>query len=446
MITAMSNALSSFVSRYLPDPLIFAVLLNFIVFVCAVMYTPHQPMELIGMWGDGFWNLLAFSMQMAMIVVTGNVLASSKPVKRLLSTIAEWAKTPAEGVALVTFAGTIACYINWGFGLIVGAMLAKEVARKHPTSNYGLLIASAYIAFMIWGSGLSGSMPLQAATPGNPMAHLMVTPDNPLGIVPVSETLFAPFNLFVCAALLISLPLITRAMAKSEVTVHVNPELLAPEPDFHRELPPNASWAERMEESKVLNYLLVLMGVIYLAQYFYTKGFALTINTVNLVFLIVGLALHGSLMAYARAAAHAVKSTIGILIQFPFYAGIQILMEDSGLGGYLTEAFVSIATPETFPVLTFISSGLINFAVPSGGGHWVVQGPFIIPASQEIGADMAKSVMAIAYGDQWMNMAQPFWALPALGIAGLGVRDIMGYCLTALILTGPIFVIGLYLF
>ncbi len=149
-------------------------------------------------------------------------------------------------------------------------------------------------------------------------------------------------------------------------------------------------------------------------------------------------------MAYMRAIINATRSTAGILVQFPFYAGVQLMMEHSGLGGLITEFFINVANKDSFPLLTFFSSAFINFAVPSGGGHWVIQGPFVIPAAQALGADLGKSTMAIAYGEQWMNMAQPFWALPALGIAGLGVRDIMGFCMTALIFTAPIFIIGLY--
>ncbi|EOL9306216.1 TIGR00366 family protein [Escherichia coli] len=166
----------------------------------------------------------------------------------------------------------------------------------------------------------------------------------------------------------------------------------------------------------------------------------------NLMFMIAGLLLHKTPMAYMRAISAAARSTAGILVQFPFYAGIQLMMEHSGLGGLITEFFINVANKDTFPVMTFFSSALINFAVPSGGGHWVIQGPFVIPAAQALGADLGKSVMAIAYGEQWMNMAQPFWALPALAIAGLGVRDIMGYCITALLFSGVIFVIGLTLF
>jgi len=447
MISRLSNFMTAFVSRFLPDPLIFALLLTLITFFCGWGLTDSTPVSLVKMWGDGFWNLLAFGMQMALIVVTGHALASSPPVKAMLSSAASVAKTPIQGVMLVTFVGSIACALNWGFGLVVGAMFAREVARRVPGSDYPLLIACAYIAFMTWGGGFSGSMPLLAATPGNPIAHYMVTEANPEGIIPITDTIFTGYNIFITLALIFGLPLITRMMFPKDGNVRsVDPALLAPEPSFQKELGPNAVFAEKMEESRLLSYMVGAFGIGYLCIYFYSKGFNITINTVNLIFLVAGILLHKTPMAYMRAVSHAARSTAGILIQFPFYAGIQLMMEHSGLGGLITEFFINIANKDSFPILTFFSSALINFAVPSGGGHWVVQGPFVIPAAQALGADLGKSTMAIAYGEQWMNMAQPFWALPALAIAGLGVRDIMGFCMTALVFTAPIFVIGLWLF
>lgn len=448
MIARLSNFMTGIVSKYLPNPLIFAILLTFITFLLAWGLTNSQPLQLVQMWGDGFWNLLAFGMQMALIVVTGHALASSPPVKAILISIASLAKTPTQAAMLVTFVGCIACILNWGFGLVVGAMLAKEVARQVKNVDYGLLIACAYIAFMTWGGGLSGSMPLMAATPGNPVAHLMVTESNPQGLVPLSSTMFSASNIFITVMLILCLPLLAKMMVKKEGKITtIDPILLAPDPDFYHPIDKKtATVAEKLEESRTLSLLVAALGFIYLGLYFYDHGPNITINTVNLIFLTLGVLLHKTPMAYMRAVTNATKSTSGIIIQFPFYAGIQLMMEHSGLGGLITEFFINIANKDTFPIWTFFSSGIINFAVPSGGGHWVIQGPFVIPAAEALGADLGKSTMAIAYGEQWMNMLQPFWALPALAIAGLGVRDIMGYCMTALIFTTPIFLIGLYFF
>lgn len=440
MIGYISKGMSKFVSRYLPDPLIFAVLLTLVTFVVALALTDTTPVQMVKYWGDGFWNLLGFGMQMSLIVVTGHALASSPPVRNVLRTIASLAKTPASGVMLVTFFGAIASVINWGFGLVVGAMFAKEVARRVKGSDYPLLIACAYIGFMTWGGGLSGSMPLLAATPGNPVEHIA-------GLIPIQQTLLTGFNIFITLALILVLPFITKMMVpKPTDVVSIDPDLLKEDTDFQKTLSADAPVSEKLEESRLLTWLIAGLGIGYLAIYFMDKGFNITINTVNLIFLISGVLLHKTPMAYMRAVKAAAGSTAGILIQFPFYAGIQLMMEHSGLGGLITEFFINVSTKETFPLMTFFSSAFINFAIPSGGGHWVIQGPYVLSAAQALNADIGKSVMAIAYGEQWMNMAQPFWALPALAIAGLGVRDIMGYCMTALIFSSVIFIVGLTLF
>ncbi|MEX0446459.1 TIGR00366 family protein [Xenorhabdus sp. SGI246] len=440
MIGHISRVMTRVVNRYLPDPLIFAMLLTMLTFMIALLLTSSTSMDLVKMWGDGFWNLLAFGMQMAMIIVTGHALASSGSVKRILRLTASLAKTPTQGVMLVTFFGSVACVINWGFGLVVGAMFAREVARRVPGSDYPLLIACAYIGFLTWGGGFSGSMPLLAATPGNPVEHIS-------GLIPVSQTIFTSYNIFITLGLIAVMPFVTRMMMpKKEEIMMIDPALLEEEPDFQKKLPKDAPLSERMEESRIIAWIIGILGFTYLGIYFAKNGFNITINTVNMIFLLTGLLLHKTPMAYMRAVGAAAKSTAGILVQFPFYAGIQLMMEGSGLGGLITEFFINVANKDTFPMMTFFSSALINLAVPSGGGHWVIQGPFVMSAAEALGADLGKSVMAIAYGEQWMNMAQPFWALPALAIAGLGVRDIMGYCITALFFSALIFIIGLLLF
>ena len=199
MIGRISRFMTRFVSRWLPDPLIFAMLLTLLTFVIALWLTPQTPISMVKMWGDGFWNLLAFGMQMAL------------------------------------FFGSVACVINWGFGLVVGAMFAREVARRVPGSDYPLLIACAYIGFLTWGGGFSGSMPLLAATPGNPVEHIA-------GLIPVGDTLFSGFNIFITVALIVVMPFITRMMMpKPSDVVSIDPKLLMEEADFQKQLPKDAS-------------------------------------------------------------------------------------------------------------------------------------------------------------------------------------------------------------
>lgn len=441
---ALSNFFTVLVQRFLPDPFVFALILTLILFVSGIAFTPHGPVEMVQFWGSGFWNLLAFAMQMCLVVVTGHALASSPLVKKWLTNIAGRVKTPAQGVILVTLGAAIASFINWGFGLIIGALFAKEVAKRVPGSDYRFLIACAYIGFLTWHGGFSGSIPLVAATPGNPM-------EKTAGLIPLSQTIFTDYNLFITLALFIVLPIMTwLMMPKGKDVVAIDPRLLAEEETASATITTTVeekkTFAVRMENSRLISITIAILGYSYLVYYFSTNGFNININTVNLLFFTTGLLLHGTPLSYMNAITNAAKGTAGILIQFPFYAGIQGMMELSGLGGMITNAFISISSPATFPFLTFLSSGLVNFFVPSGGGHWVVQGPFIMPAAAELGVDPGIAAMAIAYGEAWMNMAQPFWALPALAIAGLGARDIMGYCVTTLLVSGVIFTIGLTFF
>ncbi|SAL06864.1 short-chain fatty acid transporter [Caballeronia calidae] len=440
MIQRTSAFFTQVVHRVLPDPLIFAIFLTIATFALAFGLTPQSPADLVVMWGSGFWNLLAFSMQMAMILVTGHALASSGPVKRVLVALAHSARTPTQGVMLVAFVSAVACAINWGFGLVLGAMLSREVAKRVEGTDYRLLVACAYMGFLTWHGGLSGSVPLVAATSGNPM-------EKTIGLIPVSQTIFTGYNAFITIGLIVMLPILARLMMpKPSDVISVDPALLDDPQEVTRKLSADATLAERAEESRLLAVFVALLCAVFLVIRTRNKGFTLDIDTVNLVFLAIGILLHKTPMAYARAVAAAARGTSAIMIQFPLYAGIQALMDHSGLAGVITKWFVDVANIYTFPLLTFLSSGLINFAVPSGGGHWVVQGPFVMPAAKALGANLGKAAMAIAYGEAWTNMAQPFWALPALAIAGLGVRDIMGYCVTALLFSGLVFIAGLYLF
>jgi len=425
--------------KYLPDAFLFAVLLTFLAFAAAWAFTPAGFMEIIQGWGNGLWGILAFSMQMILVVVTGHTMASSRPVKRLLARLASLPSSPAGAGMLCSFVAGICCFINWGFGLIVAALLARELARRVPDLDYGYIVASGYAGFICWHGGFSGSIPLAVATKGHLVEQLT-------GIIPTTETIFAPGNLVISGVLILSLPLMFKLMTPDKkYAAVVDPELLR-EPEESAE-PVNKTAAEKLEYSPIVTILLGAMGVIYLVNYFYTNGVLnLSLNIVIFVFMWLGILLHGTPISYIRAVGEAIKGAGAIAVQFPLYGGIQGIMMSSGLAALIAQWFISVSTEVTFPLFTFIAGGVINFFVPSGGGQWVVQGPINIPAAIELGVNPAKVAMAIAYGDQWTNMIQPFWALPLLGIAKLGPRDIMGYCVMILLVSGLIMGGGLLLF
>lgn len=436
MLKKVSNFFVSMVQKYLPDPFIFAIILTFIVYLMGIFIAGNSPLAMVAHWGTGFWNLLAFAMQMSLVLVTGHALANSDFFKKILRSIASIPGSAGQAIFMTTLISALACWINWGFGLVIGALLAKEMARQIDDLDYPLLIASAYSGFVVWHAGLSGSVPLTVATEGN-FSQSMIG-----GIIPISETIFSPLNLVLSAVVILTIPLINKFMLPDkENRIIVDADILSDqkEEESSGRIIENKEqfFADKIENSPLLSMLLGALGLSYIIYYFINGG-GLNLNIVIFIFLISGIILHKTPHRYLLAFNEAVKGAGGILLQFPLYAGIMGMMVSSGLATIISEWFVSISTVHTFPFFSFLSAGLVNFFVPSGGGQWSVQAPVMVPAGAELGVDAAKTALAVAWGDAWTNMIQPFWALPALGIAGLGARDIMGYCIVILIWVGII--------
>ncbi len=433
MLKALSRPAVKLVERYLPDPYIFVLLLTVIAAVAAIAVERQTPLAVMRMWGDGFWNLLTFSMQMLLVLVTGFMLASSPPVKKVLQRLASLANGPGGAILLVTYVSMVASWINWGFGLVVGALFARELARLIKV-DYRLLVASAYAGFVVWHGGLAGSIPLTIATDGH------FTADQ-IGVIGTGSTIFAFFNLAILACLFITIPLVNRLMLPDDnESVYVDPKLLAEEDEAQSRI---RRPAERLENSVILAWLVGIPGLIYLLDHFFLRGGGLNLNIVNFLFLFLAIVLHRTPRSLLTSLNEAIKGGAGIVIQFPFYAGIMAIMVQSGLAASMSEALVSFATETSLPFWSFISAGIVNLFVPSGGGQWAVQAPVMLPAAEALGVDVARVAMAVAWGDAWTNLLQPFWALPVLAIAGLKAKDIMGFCLIQLFVTGAVISVGL---
>ena len=439
MFKRFTNACVRVVNRWLPDAFLFAVILTFVVYVAAMFATGMGPIKVLAAWGnsDGFWGLLAFSMQMALVLVLGSAMASAKPCKKVLRKAAGLCHNNMQAIVITTMVSTVCCWLNWGFGLVAGALLAKEVAKRVPTVDYPLLIASAYSGFVIWHAGLSGSIPLTLVT-GAKFGEVTYQ-------AAITETIFHPMNIIMCAVVLLAMPFINYAMHPDrERAVTIDPTLLVEDEDKTYEI---NTPAEKLEHSKILWGILCLAFLVYIIYYFITNGFTLGLNIVNMIFMFLGILLHGDLRRYVDAVAEAAGSASGVLLQFPFYAGIMgmmVVQNEAGvsLAGVISQFFVNISNNVTFPMLSFLAAGIVNFFVPSGGGQWAVQGPIMMPAGARMGIEAGRTAMAIAWGDQWTNMIQPFWALPALGIAKLSARDIMGYLVIVLLFTGAVACLG----
>ena len=441
MIRALGNFFTKIAKKWIPDAFIFAIILTILVFLLGLVIQGKSFLEMTGYWGGGMWSLLGFSMQMVLVLVTGSALALSKPVHKVLKTIAGVANTPAKAIATVTVVMIVGCWLNWGFGLIISAILAKEIAKVTKGIHYPLLVASSYSGFVVWHAGFSGSIPLTIAAKNAIMEKVA-----PGTIVPVSDTIFSAQTLIIVIVLLVTIPLVNILMLpkKKEEIVEVDRSIFAEDEKDEvaaksfKEMTP----AEKTENSFVLAFIVGAVGLVYAIRYL-VKGGSLSLDVVNFIFLILGLIMHKTPIAYVRAVDKSVRNCGGIVLQFPFYAGIMGMMVSSGLAATFSNWFVSVSTPRTFQLFTYWSAGLVNLFVPSGGGQWAVQGPIMMPAAQALGVSYARTAMGIAWGDAWTNMVQPFWALPLLAVAKLNIKDIMGYTTVILLWVGIITSLGL---
>ena len=441
----------NFMQKYLPEPFIFAIILTFVAIAVAIPVCKQSITEVVSNWGGGVWNLLGFSMQMALVLVTGATLAAAPLIKKGISRLAAMPKTPAGAIALVTGISAVACWLNWGFGLIVGAIFAKEIAKKLKGVDYRLLIASAYSGFVVWHAGISGSIPLKMASDINELVkdtNGVIT-----STIPITNTILDWHNIVMVTLVTVALVVINSLMHPKTSIVTIDPALLGEDGvETHENASPkNASPktpATKLENSRLLSALLALLGLSFLIITLFVKHKSFDLGSVILLFLFLGIILHKTPIAYVRSFGKSVSGAAGIILQFPFYAGIMGIITGVGesgicLGTVVSEAFVNISTSTTYPIYTFLCAAILNMFVPSGGGHWAIQAPIMFAAGDALNVDHGLTGMAIAWGDAWTNLIQPFWALPALAIAKLNAKDIMGFCLIDLVVSGIIIIGGL---
>ena len=423
------------VERWIPSSLVFAIVLTLIVAILGLTIGDAGPAEIVQGWGDGLSGLLAFMTQMALILLLGHMLANTRPVRRLLQRVARLPNTALQGYLMVFVVAAVASLITWGLGLVVGGILAKEVARSGRERgipfHFPMLVAAGFSGFVVWHMGYSGSGPLTAATPNSFIAEQ-------LGYtIPISQTTFSWWNMTAAVATIVLVTLALWAIAPrgSDRIVQL-PEAASKDAvaaDDAIETP-----ADRIDASRIPTLAVGLMLVAYLVIH-YVNGGTVTLDIVNWTFLALILLIVRSPFEVIRLTKEAASNVGEILLQFPLYAGIMGLMSASGLIQIFSDALVDIATPTTFGILALLSAGLVNFFVPSGGGQFAVQAPIMLDASERLGVDPEIAIMAVAYGDQWTNMIQPFWAIPLLAIAGLKMRDILGYTTVTMVVAGIVF-------
>lgn len=430
------------VERLLPDPYVFALLLTFLTAILAMTLTPSRSPLTIGLdWYNGVFNILTFAFQMVLVLVTGYALASSPSVHRALERLAAIPKTRRNAVSLTIVVGMIASWLNWGFGLVIAGLLAREIAKR-VRIDFGWLVAAAYTGFVISTEGLSGSIALSQATPGSALNLVEKVTGHAL---PLRATVFTAFNLIPVLFLLVVLPIVFRfTEPSSSDSLFVDPERLKKEDAAHIVADKVGTVGAALDKAWILTVLLVLLGAMGLAAH-WRSGFSVDLNTVILVFLLLGLMFHLRPIAYVGAIKNAARVTGPLILQYPLYGGIMGVMTATGLAGVISKWFLAISSARSLPFWTYISSLIITLFVPSGGGHWAVQGPFVLPAARELHASMSATTMAVAMGESVANMLQPFFALPILAIAGIGMRRMMGYMVTTFLIAFAVFGLSLVL-
>lgn len=407
--------------QILPDPFVLAAALTFLVAAAALAFAPNGDLPtILGSWYSGMFGILNFAFQIILILVTGHALAHAPAVQAGLRAIVAPIRSANVAVVVTFLVAALASFLNWGFGLVVGAVLAREVAKR-VRLDFGWLVASAYSGWAIWASGPSSSIALSQATHGN---ALNVVEKVTGRVLPFGDALFTTFNVVPTLVFVVVMPLVLIALKPREDEVQV----FVPGPDeaAARKAPP-ATPAGRLNRSAAVSGFLVVLGIAYFGHTWATKGVSLDANAVILIFLLVGIALHREPVAYVDAMKNAARQTGGMLLQYPIYGGIMGIMNATGLAAMISKFFVAVATPHTLPFWTYFASLFITFLVPSGGGHWAVQGPFAIPAAVSLGASIPATTMGVAMGEQVSNMMQPFWAVPVVAIAGIGIQRVLGF-------------------
>ncbi|MBI2889908.1 MAG: short-chain fatty acid transporter [Nitrospirae bacterium] len=438
MLAKLAEALTRWSTRWVPDSFVIVFILTLLVFGLAKGLTPSSWSALVQGWGDGLWALLAFSAQMCLIMIAGHLLASTPVFKLILGRLASWPKGPRSAIFLVALTSMLLALLNWGLSLIGSAVLVREVARHRRDTDYRLMVASGYLGLgAVWHAGFSGSAPLLVATSDHFLAKQ-------IGVIPITQTTLSPFNLTLTLAVLVVLSL-AGILLHPRSTVPGAPVEARTESGSDATAAPPRTPAERLERSPWVTRCLAVLGVGYLVIIFVNKGpNAIDLNTVILILLVLSLWLHRSTKRFLSEAEEGTRAIWGVLIQFPLYSGIFGVIKSSGLQDVLADAFVALSSPERFPFLTLVYSGVLNYFVPSGGAKFAIEAPYIMEAAQRLGVEYPRTILAYAWGDTLTDIIQPFWAIPLLGFAKVEFREIMGYCLLYFFIYAPLVMAAFY--
>lgn len=434
--------------RYIPDAFIFALLTTLCIFLLSLGITPSSPKTILKSWGKGFWELIPFTLQMAMIIITGYVLATAKPIHQWIVLLAKVPKTSRQAAFLVALFSMLTSWFNWGFSLIISAILAREIARKNSKADYRALAAASFLGQgSMWAQGLSGSANLQMCTSESLQPAIKKVVEHggliPGGIIGLEHTAFLWQSLVtvlieiivVCFVVWFSTPEGSKAKTARDLQIELEPEHKV---KFISRARTPGEW---LEHAPILNILMGGFGLCYLYITLTEAPHplaAITLNNLNFFFLILGILLHWTPHRLMNAFKESTPSVWGALLQFPFYAGIAGMITGTGLNEKIASFFVSISNPITFAPIVSIYSTVLGVFIPSGGSKWVIEAPYLLSAAHDLKIHLGWVVAVYNLGEALANLIQPFWMVPILAILGLKARDVMGYTAVVFIILFPI--------
>ncbi len=454
---------TAFTEKWLPDAFGFVLVGTFVVLLFGLvsgeplLKRPDDPAAtkgfgMIDAWGIGFWSLITFTLQMAMIIIGGYAVATSGPIARLITRLARIPKSPRSAVAFVAAVAMLASYLNWAFSLIFAAILAREVARNVPKADYRALGAMAFLGLgTVWAQGLSGSAALQVASASSspaPVQEVIKAGGHASGLIPLSNTIFT-WQALVATLIVYAVgvgmawfiaPGEGNARTAEQIGIELKPLIGRGSPyNGQRDETEKRRPGDWLEHSPLFSLLIVLLGAIYLVRYFSGKSFfnALDLNTVNLILFLLAMLLHWRPWRMARAVRDGAPAAAGVLLQFPLYGGIFGMIAYTGISARLAGWLVQASNQFLFPPLVAIYSCILGIFVPSGGSKWVIEAPYVLQAANELKVDAGWMVVVYDLGEASANLLQPFWMLPTLAILGLKARDIMGYTFTMFLACFP---------
>ena len=458
----MGDAMANWVERWMPSPFLFAIILTYVVYIAAVIGTDAGVFEAVEFWYDGFWAFLTFAMQMVLVLMTGFVVAYHPRVNAGIRRLSQVPSSGKQAVVLVGIVSMALAWVHWGLGLIIGAIFAREMGKTaHQNGidvHYPLLCVAGYMGLgLTWHWGLSGSAPLLLATEGNEFIEMGLLE----GTIPTSQTILHPYALTLTilsiAFASIVLYLLSPAPERSRGITEYIPEseLLETSTDggdlkavaeesTETESKPQVP-AERINNSRLMGGLIALAGIVMVVYTFATLGLdALDLNIVNFAFLMAGVAIYTRPQLYRERFGEASSAAAGVILLFPFFAGIQGIMASSGLAEMIAEGLLAVSSPATFPIFAWLAAAVTNMFIPSGGGEWIILGPSVLEAAQSYDIPAAHATMAYAVGDAHTNLLNPFWALPLLAITKIKAREMFGYAIAMLVLLFPFLAVMLY--